>query len=86
VERRASRAAEAIEQFPDGVFWVPLQALRDPALVERAIGASVGADEGLSEYVGSKRLLVLVDNFEQVVECDLLTSRGSFRTCVKGTA
>jgi hypothetical protein len=28
-------AAEAIEQFPDGVFWVPLQALRDPALVER---------------------------------------------------
>jgi len=61
-------AADAIEQFPDGVFWVPLQALRDPALVERAIGASVGADDGLSEYVGSKRLLVLVDNFEQVVE------------------
>jgi predicted ATPase/class 3 adenylate cyclase len=61
-------AAEALEQFPDGVFWVPLQALRDPALVERAIGASVGADDGLSEYVGSKRLLVLVDNFEQVVE------------------
>ncbi len=61
-------AAEAIEQFPDGVFWVPLQALRDPALVERAIGASVGADEGLSAYVGSKRLLVLVDNFEHVIE------------------
>ena len=61
-------AADAIEQFPDGVFWVPLQALRDPALVERAIGASVGADDGLSEHVGSKRLLVLVDNFEQVIE------------------
>jgi len=61
-------AAEAVEQFPDGVFWVPLQALRDPALVERAIGASVGADDGLIEYVGNKRLLVLLDNFEQVVE------------------
>src|SRR3954452_12163833 len=61
-------AAEAIEQFPDGVFWVPLQALRDPARVERAIAASVGADDGLSDYVGSKRLLVLVDNFEHVVE------------------
>ncbi len=61
-------AAEAVEQFPDGVFWVPLQALRDPALVERAIGASVGADDGLIEYVANKRLLVLVDNFEQVVE------------------
>jgi predicted ATPase/class 3 adenylate cyclase len=61
-------AAETIEQFPDGVFWVPLQALRDPALVERAIGMSVGADDGLIEYLGDKRLLVLVDNFEQVIE------------------
>ena len=61
-------AAEAVERFPDGVFWVPLQALRDPALVERAIGASVGADDGLIEHVANKRLLVLLDNFEQVVE------------------
>ncbi|TMM07077.1 MAG: adenylate/guanylate cyclase domain-containing protein [Actinobacteria bacterium] len=60
--------AEAVEEFPDGVFWVPLQALRDPALVERAIAASVGADDGLIDYVGNKRLLVLLDNFEQVVE------------------
>ena len=57
-----------MEQFPDGVFWVPLQALRDPALVERAIGASVSADDGLIEHVGDRRLLVLLDNFEQVVE------------------
>ena len=61
-------AAEAVEQFPDGVFWVPLQALRDPALVERAIGAAIGADSGVNEYVANKRLLVLVDNFEQVIE------------------
>jgi predicted ATPase/class 3 adenylate cyclase len=61
-------AAEAIEEFPDGVFWVPLQALRDPALVEGAIGAAVGADENLADYIGKKQLLVLLDNFEQVVE------------------
>jgi len=61
-------AAETIEQFPDGVFWVPLQALRDPALVERAIGTSVGADDGLIEHVANKRLLLLLDNFEQVIE------------------
>ena len=61
-------AAEAVEDCPDGVFWVPLQALRDPALVERSIEASLGADGGLIEYVASKRLLVLADNFEQVVE------------------
>ena len=72
-------AAEAVELFPDGVFWVPLQALRDPALVERAIGASLGADDGLLEHVTNKRLLILLDNFEQVVEAaptvsSLLTS------------
>ena len=61
-------AAEAVEQFPDGVFWVPLQAVRDPAFVERAIRTSIGADDGLVEYVANKRLLVLLDNFEQVVE------------------
>jgi predicted ATPase/class 3 adenylate cyclase len=61
-------AAEAIDQFPDGVFWVPLQALRDPALVERTIASSVGAEDGLTEYVANKRLLVLLDNFEQVAE------------------
>jgi predicted ATPase len=61
-------AADAVEQFPDGVFWVPLQALRDPALLQRAIGTSLGADDGLIEYVANKRLLVLLDNFEQIIE------------------
>ena len=46
-------AAEAVEQFPDGVFWVPLQALRDPALVEGAIGAAIGADGPVIDYIGA---------------------------------
>jgi predicted ATPase len=61
-------AAEAVERFPDGVFWVPLQAIRDPALVEGAIRASVRAEDTLIAHVASKRLLILLDNFEQVVE------------------
>ena len=61
-------AAEAIEEFPDGVFWAPLQALRDPVLVERAIAASVGADNGVIEHVANKHVLILLDNFEHVVE------------------
>jgi predicted ATPase/class 3 adenylate cyclase len=61
-------AADAVEQFPDGVFWVPLQAVRDPAFVERAIKTSLGADNGLIDYVANQRLLVLLDNFEQLVE------------------
>ncbi len=61
-------AAETVERFPDGVFSVPLQAIRDPALVEGAIRASVRAEDALIAHVASKRLLILLDNFEQVVE------------------
>lgn len=61
-------AANAAEDFPDGVFWVPLQAIRDPANVERSIAAAIGADDDLSSHIHRKRLLILLDNFEQVVE------------------
>jgi non-specific serine/threonine protein kinase len=61
-------AAESTEAFPDGVCWVPLQALRDPALVERAIRASVGADNDLIGHLSTKRVLILLDNFEQVID------------------
>jgi predicted ATPase/class 3 adenylate cyclase len=67
--------AEAVEEFPDGVFWVPLQALRDPALVERAIAASVEAGDGLIDHIEDKRLLLLLDNFEQVVDAAPTVSR-----------
>jgi predicted ATPase/class 3 adenylate cyclase len=60
-------AAEGVEEFPDGAFWVPLQALRDPQLVEGSIASSVGADEGLARFIGDKRLLLVLDNFEQVM-------------------
>ncbi len=67
-------AAEAVEQFPDGVFWVPLQAVREPELVERALEASLGADGSISAFVGSKRLLIVADNFEQVVDAAPIVS------------
>jgi predicted ATPase len=61
-------AADAVEEFEQGVWWVPLQALRDPALVEPAVAQALGASGGLAEHIRQKRLLVLLDNFEQVVE------------------
>ena len=67
-------AAEVAEDFPDGVFWVPLQAVRDPANVERTIAAGVGADDGLIPHVGSKRMLLLLDNFEQIIEASTVVS------------
>jgi predicted ATPase len=60
-------AAEAAERYPDGVFWVPLAPLRDPALVLDAASRAVGASDGLAEHIADKRLLLLLDNFEHLI-------------------
>ena len=67
-------AAEAQEDFPDGVFWAPLSAVRDPAVVGRAVGAAIGADGDLADFIAGKRLLILMDNFEQIVEAAPMVS------------
>ena len=60
-------AAEASDGFPDGVFWVPLAALRDPGLVLETAAQALGARDGLGEFVADKRLLLVLDNFEHVI-------------------
>jgi predicted ATPase len=61
-------AAELVPAFKAGVFWVALAALRDPALVSETIAQTLGANDGLAEHIGERELLLLLDNFEQVVE------------------
>jgi predicted ATPase/class 3 adenylate cyclase len=61
-------AAAAAERYPQGVWWVPLAPLRDPELVLEAAGQALGAQDGLAEHVADKRLLLLLDNFEHVVD------------------
>jgi predicted ATPase/class 3 adenylate cyclase len=61
-------AAESSERYPDGVFWVPLAALRDPELVLAAAAQALGVEGSLAEYVGDKSLLLLLDNFEHLVD------------------
>jgi predicted ATPase/class 3 adenylate cyclase len=60
-------AAEVSELYPDGLFWVGLAPLRDPALVMASIARALSAKDELAVHIGSKRLLVLLDNFEQLV-------------------
>jgi predicted ATPase/DNA-binding SARP family transcriptional activator len=60
-------AAEAIDDFPDGVVWVPLQALRDPELVFPTIALALGATETLTEDGAERRVLLVLDNFEQLL-------------------
>src|SRR5580765_678217 len=61
-------AAELVGEFEDGVFWVPLASVTDPRLFEPTIAQTIGASDGLAEHVGNKRMLLLLDNLEQIVD------------------
>jgi len=61
-------AGLASESYPDGVFWIPLAPLRDPALVLASAAQTLGSKNGLAEHIADKRMLCLFDNFEQVVD------------------
>ena len=61
-------AAELVPEFRNGVFWIGLAAVRDPALVAETVAQTLGAKDGLAEHVGERELLLLLDNFEQVIE------------------
>jgi predicted ATPase/class 3 adenylate cyclase len=61
-------ASELLPNFRNGVFWVGLAALRDSALVVETVAQTLGAKDGLPDHVGERDLLVLLDNFEQVVD------------------
>ena len=60
-------AAELLESFEEGVALVELAAVRDPALVLPTIAEALTADGDLAEHIGSRELLLVVDNLEQVV-------------------
>jgi predicted ATPase/class 3 adenylate cyclase len=69
-------AAELLEDFPDGVFFVSLAALRYPDLVPEVIADALGitvneretALEALVRYLRDRQMLLLLDNFEQIYE------------------
>ena len=61
-------AHELAERFEDGVWWVALAALTDPELVESTIAHAVGAKNGLAEHLRPRHALLLLDNFEQVMD------------------
>lgn len=61
-------AAAAAEDYDRGVWWVPLASLADPALVETAAAQALGSKDTLSATVGDKRLLLVLDNFEHLLE------------------
>jgi predicted ATPase/class 3 adenylate cyclase len=76
-------AAELLDEFEDGVFFVELAPITDPALVASAVAEPHGVveagdqplEESLKGYLRGKELLLLLDNFEQVLDAAPLVGR-----------
>jgi predicted ATPase/DNA-binding CsgD family transcriptional regulator len=68
-------AAEVADDYPDGVYFVPLAPVQDPGLVPSTIAQSIGLhdarDRTLMEHLVSqlhgRQLLIVLDNFEHLL-------------------
>lgn len=68
--RLAIEAARGLgDGFLDGVWWVPLAAVSDPAFVLPAIGTAVGASGDVGHHLQTWSALIVLDNVEQVITC-----------------
>ncbi|HVF10575.1 MAG TPA: adenylate/guanylate cyclase domain-containing protein [Abditibacteriaceae bacterium] len=69
-------AARLLADFEDGVFFVELAAIDNADLLLSTIAPTLGVREGagqtlrasLQSYLSGRRLLLVLDNFEQVIE------------------
>ena len=91
-------AADMLGSYSDGVWLCELAAVSDPASMLQALAVSLGMSAGtgalngedIAEYVGSRRVLVLLDNCEHLLDAaaelvDRLLARCS-QVCVLATS
>jgi predicted ATPase/transcriptional regulator with XRE-family HTH domain len=75
-------ATEALPDFPAGVFFVALETIEDETRVAPAIAHVLGLEahdrrsdvERLTDSLGQRRLLLVLDNFEQIIQAAPLVS------------
>ena len=60
-------AAQLVDLFRDGVFWVPLAGVRDHGLVLGSVAQAVGASGELAAHLAELESLLVLDNFEHVI-------------------
>jgi len=68
-------AAETFDQFPDGVYFIALSAVRDPEVIPSVIAQAIGIPmtgnrlplDMVIEHLRSRKTLLVIDNFEQLL-------------------
>jgi non-specific serine/threonine protein kinase len=82
-------ASRALVEYHDGVWLVELAPLSDPALVPCAVARALGVDEEpgrppveiLRDWLEPKRLLLVLDNCEHLVEACAVLADQLLRSC-----
>lgn len=60
--------AELVAAFDDGVYWVPLAPVTHADLIWPTIASAVGATGDLHAHLGDRRMLLVLDNMEQILD------------------
>lgn len=88
--RLALRLAQTVHrQFPDGVWLVELGELRDTSLLADVVAAALGVRdrsarpvrEVLVDFLDLRRLLLVIDNCEQVIDAVAALAKTLLRAC-----
>ncbi len=82
-------AKELVEGFEDGVWLVELAPLADPSLVPQVVASTLGVreqpgrslTETLSDYLSSKKMLLVLDNCEHLIEACTTLAEALLRSC-----
>ena len=82
-------AADVAPEYPDGVWLIELAGLADPALVDRAVATATGVRESadqpvratLLEALRTRRLLLLLDNCEHLIDACAALADALLRAC-----
>jgi len=82
-------AADVARGFPDGVWFVPLAPIQDPLLVPQAVFVALGAQDRstewslvtLTELLAGKRLLIVLDNCEHLLDATAILASTLLRAC-----
>jgi predicted ATPase len=61
-------AARLSGRFADGIWFADLSAVTEAAQVEPEVAAAIAAPGGVADHVQSDSVLLLLDNFEQVLD------------------
>ncbi|HEV3090009.1 MAG TPA: tetratricopeptide repeat protein [Candidatus Cybelea sp.] len=81
--------ARLLERFPQGVWFVELAPLNDPSLVPNALARALRVQESsgrslldsLIAFISGKRLLIILDNCEHLIDQARVIARSLLREC-----